>query len=113
MGQMITENYCDDVIHAVFDEDEFYSYKTGRIRCSCGCVVVPCNECVDENGQHYNCAECPWANAEIVDAMSDYGYVRWIRDNCPNTFKEFLTGNFGEYYRFIAEDIVNTEKIGE
>ena len=113
MEEMITENYCDScdgVIHAVFNAEDFYNFKVGRIRCECGTVMVPCNECLDENGQHYKCSECPWKNAEIVDAMTDEDYVKWVKDNEPDMFKRFLDLSNGDYYRELAEKVIDESK---
>lgn len=73
-SEMGLENYCDEcdaVLDAVVDAKDFYDFRVGRIRCGCGHVVKPCNECSDGNGEHYVCARCPWENAEIVDPMPD------------------------------------------
>lgn len=107
-NKMITENYCNDcnnVVHAVFNFKDFYDFKFGRIRCKCGCVIVPCNECIDKNGQHYNCSKCPWKNAEIKDEMTDDEYFKWVKENEPNLFEMFLNGNFGEESKQLAEKI--------
>lgn len=105
---MITENFCDDCddcVHAVFDAKKFYDFKVGRIRCHCGCVIKPCNECIDENGNHYNCTECPWEKAKIVDAMTDEEYVRWTKENEPSIYALMTTGEMGNLFKKIALDM--------
>lgn len=107
---MLMENYCDycdAVLHTVCDVEEFYAFKVGAIRCNeCGGVhghiVMPCNECRDENGNHYNCAECPWKNSKVLDTMSDEEYVKYIKKNEPETFKKMLNGDLGEFYKDLA-----------
>lgn len=105
---MITENFCDDCddcVHAVFDAKKFYDFKVGRIRCHCGCVIKPCNECLDEYGNHYNCTECPWEKAKIVDAMTDEEYVRWTKENEPSIYALMTTGEMGDLFKKIALDM--------
>ena len=107
---MMTENYCDDcdeVLNAVVDVDDFYDFKVGRIRCKCGCIVLPCNECRDENGEHYDCGECPWSNAKIVDAMTDDEYIKWVYDNDRECFDIYLNGENGEYMKELAKKFLD------
>jgi len=36
-SEMMTENFCgecDEVVHALFNTEDFYDHKVGRIRCS-------------------------------------------------------------------------------
>lgn len=74
--KMWTENYCgecDAVLNALFDPDEFWSFKVGRVRCrECGAVTNPCNECFGTDIEKtVGCDNCPWANAEITDEMTE------------------------------------------
>lgn len=75
------EEYCgcdkNGVVHAVFDMDEFNTHKVGRIRCSCGNIVYPCDACED----HSRCNNCPWKDSEITECMTDAEYFKWVKDN--------------------------------
>jgi len=107
-NEMMLENYCDDcddVLNVVVNAKDFYDFKVGRIRCKCGCVVKPCNECLDENGQHYNCSKCPWEKAKIVHPMTDEEHIRWVRDNEPKLYKLFLEGKMGDHYKEVIAKI--------
>ena len=99
---MMTENYCDEcdeVVHAVFDEEDFYGHKVGTIRCPhCGNAIMPCNECED----HSRCGECPWHGVRPTEALSDEAYVRYERDCNPKVFEMFKNGDLGETYQSIA-----------
>lgn len=100
----VSENFCDDcdnTVHAIFNIDDFNNHKVGRIRCKCGCVVEPCNECESRD----DCGDCPYKNAEIVDEMSDESYMRWLKDNEPKTYEVFKSGDNGDYYSDIIRKI--------
>lgn len=103
---IMTENYCDDcddVLHAVFDGFDFFNYKVGRIRCKCGCIVKPCNEC--EIDHIRSCANCPYDKAKVVDAMTDEEYAKWEKENEPETFALMLKGELGEHYEKVAKKV--------
>lgn len=108
--KMITENYCDRCdacVHAVIDFDEFAKFRSGPVRCHCGHVVMPCNEC-DEGrllGKSFDCARCPWRNCDPMDEMTDLDYVRFIKDDDPAVFDCYLNGHCGEIYQKLAEEI--------
>lgn len=107
---MMTENYCndcDEVLNAVVDVRDFLDFKVGRIRCKCGCVVLPCNECRDENGKHYDCGNCPYSNAKIVDAMTDDEYIKWVYENDRECFDIYLKGENGEYMKELAKKFLD------
>ena len=104
MAEMMTENYCDDcddVLNAVFDEKEFWSHKVGLVKCMCGCIVKPCNEC----DNHYNCSHCPWEKAKVTKAMTDLAYMKWLKKNEPDTYEIFRSGQNGDYYNKVIEKI--------
>lgn len=116
--EMVTENYCgecDNVVHAVFNIEDFYAFKVGLIRCNAcgdgnGHIVHPCNECYnEETGTHYecgeNCSTCPWKNAKVTDEMEEEDYVRWHKTNEPKTYELMLSGELGEYYKDLAKMI--------
>ena len=108
---MDTENFCDDcddVLHAVFNIKDFWGHKVGLIRCKCGCVVKPCNECggEDADGNAVSCDNCPWVNAKITDAMTDEEYVLWLKDNDKNTFEVYADPKNGyDHYREVIETL--------
>lgn len=109
-NMIMTENYCDecdDVLHAVFDIDDFESHRLGSIMCKCGTVVMPCNECED----HGMCGDCPWKDSIPTPAMSDVEYVKWIKENEPSSWevlKDALNG--GKYAEVIRELEESSEK---
>lgn len=103
---IMTENYCDecdDVLHAVFDIDDFESHHRGSIMCKCGTVVMPCNECDD----HGMCGDCPWKDSIATPAMSDVEYVKWIKENEPATWEilkdSYNGGVYAEVIRKLEE----------
>ena len=104
---MLTENYCDEcyeVVHAVFDMDDFYAHRIGTIRCpNCGHVIMPCNECDDHDG----CGDCPWRGVHPEEAMSDEATLRYIRDTTPKMFRYYLDGSMGEAMQKVAKKIQN------
>lgn len=111
--EMVTENYCDqcdNVLHAVFDEKEFYAHNVGRIACpECGTIAVPCNEC--EDYKHKSCDnDCPWKKAKITTAMSDEEYIRWIRKNQSKVYEVFRSGKNGDHYLPIIRKIEAEDK---
>lgn len=116
--EMVMENYCqecDDVVHSVCNSTDFYDFKVGLIRCpTCGSIIHPCNECLDENGQHYNCGEncstCPWKNAKVLEPMEEEDYVRWHKGHEPQSYELMKNGELGEYYKDLAKLIENEEK---
>ena len=76
---ILTENFCpecDEVVHQVFDREDFYRHEVGALYCpKCGHLILPCNECDD----HSNCMDCPWSKcAERSTAMSDEAYMRYL-----------------------------------
>lgn len=104
--EMITENYCDncdDVLHAVFDTEDFFDYKVGAVRCKCGCVVMPCSDCPLDHIR--SCANCPYKNAKVVDAMTDEEYVSWLKENEKETYDLMLKGEMGENYEKVAKKV--------
>lgn len=102
---ILIENYCDEcdeVLHQVFDEGQFLSHKVGALICpNCGHVTMPCNEC--EN--HADCGNCPWANAEKSNTMSDEAYMRYLKSHEPKIYKKFKDGENGDYYAEIIKKI--------
>jgi hypothetical protein len=102
---MLLENYCDEcdeVVHAVFNDDDFINHRIGTIRCPvCGSTILPCNEC--EN--HDMCSECPWDNVPPEDAMSDEAYMRYIRAYEPWLYEKFVNGEMGNHYDDIIKKI--------
>lgn len=72
------ENFCDEcdaVLDAVFDDERFWSFEVGRIKCAeCGYVNVPCNECFGTDIKNvYGCLNCPWATAAVTTSMPKVG----------------------------------------
>lgn len=105
---ILTENYCDEcneVVHAVFDERDFYAHKIGTIRCpACGHIIMPCNECED----HDACGDCPWSRlheSKASAAMSDEAYIHYLHDCEPKFYKMFRDGEMGDHYAKIIEKI--------
>lgn len=99
----LTENICpvcDKTIHALVDTEDFYEFKVGRVRCSCGSIVMPCNECPVDHIK--SCPTCPYKDAQIVDTMTDEDYVSWNKENDKETYDLMLKGEFGETYKEIA-----------
>lgn len=111
---IMTENYCDecdDVLHAVFDIDDFESHRLGSIMCKCGTVVMPCNECED----HGMCGDCPWKDSIPTPAMSDVEYVKWIKETAPASW-EILKDAFNggaELIRELEKANESTDKASE
>ena len=107
---MMTENYCDEcdaVVHAVFDEDDFYNHRVGTVKCpDCGETILPCNECED----HSACSQCPWSGVPATEAMSDEAYVRYERSVNPKVFEMFKNGDMGEVYQKVALEIEKSGK---
>lgn len=63
--KVMTENFCvkcDNVIHALVEEDDLKKGVVGRVRCSCGEINLMCNEC----SPHGDCDNCPLINSKIV-----------------------------------------------
>ena len=102
---MLTENYCDEcdeVVHAVFDDEDFRNHRVGSVKCpKCGHIIMPCNECENRAG----CGNCPWASCHPEKAMSDEAFVRYLKDEEPDCFGKFLDGSMGEKYRQIAKSV--------
>ena len=107
---IMTENYCDEcneVVHAVFDEEDFRNHKVGTIKCPvCGETIFPCNECED----HSACSSCPWFQTPSTEAMSDEAYVRYERSENPKFFEMCLNGDLGPTYQMVALAIEKREK---
>lgn len=110
---ILCENYCDEcdeMVHTLVNEKDFYDFKVGRIRCpNCGAIIHPCNECLDENGQHYdcgiNCKDCPWYKAKIVKPLTDEEYMRYLKDNEPKMYETYKNGKQGDYYNEIISKL--------
>lgn len=71
---MWMENYCDEcdaVIDTRCRERDFWAHNVGRVRRpKCGAIMMPCNECArDTPLNERDCANCPWAEAEILDEI--------------------------------------------
>lgn len=112
----MTENYCDecdDVLHAVFDIDDFESHHRGSIMCKCGTVVMPCNECDD----HGMCGDCPWRDSIPTPAMSDVEYMKWMKENEPASWEilkdSYNGGKYAELIRELEEVSETTDKDSE
>jgi hypothetical protein len=107
---MMSENYCDEcdnVVHQVFNDEDFYNHKVGLIECpECGHIISPCNEC-DNND---NCEECPWRKAKISDAMTEEEHIRWYKENNTNVYNMMKSGELGYGYKELVEEIENTKK---
>ena len=101
---MMTENYCDEcdeVVHQVFGERDFYKHKVGRIICPvCGHFVMPCNEC-----NATNCEDCPWKKSEPTKGMDETEYIVWYKENDPKVFDLMKSGDLGEYFKKIANEL--------
>lgn len=113
---IMTENYCDecdDVLHAVFDVDDFESHRRGSIMCKCGTVVMPCNEC----GDHGMCGDCPWRDSIPTPAMSDVEYVKWVKENAPASWEilkdAYNGGKYAEVIRELEKANEATDKASE
>lgn len=102
---ILTENYCnecDEVLHQVFDYNDFYAHKVGALICpNCGHVTMPCNECENHNA----CGHCPWAKAEKSNTMSAEAYMRYLKSYEPRLYKIFKDGENGDYYAEIIKKI--------
>ena len=102
---ILTEDYCcecDETVHQVFSEKDFFAHKVGRIRCpNCGHAILPCNECED----HDACGNCPWKKAAVYDAMSDEAYIRHLRTDDPELYKMFKSGDMGDHFMGIIEKV--------
>ena len=115
-NMIMTENYCDecdDVLHAVFDIDDFESHHRGSIMCKCGTVVMPCNECED----HGMCGDCPWKDSIPTPAMSDVEYLKWMKENEPASWEilkdAYNGGKYAELIRELEESTEATDKASE
>lgn len=109
--EMLTENHCDgcdEYLHAVVDTEDFFAYKVGRIRCSCGYISMPCNECPLDHIK--DCPTCPYKDAEIVNAMSAQEYVSWLKKHENETYQLMLKGEMGETYQKIAKETEETKE---
>lgn len=104
MKEMMTENYCDEcdnVVHQIFDVEDFYNYKVGLIRCpECGNIVIPCNEC-DNNDK---CEECPWNNAKVSDAITEVEHILWYKENNKRIYEMMKKGDLGDGYKELIEE---------
>jgi hypothetical protein len=105
---MMTENYCDgcdNVVHQVFNEEDFYNHKVGLIKCpECGTIIKPCNEC-----DHNNCVDCPWKSASISEAMSDEEHIHWYKENDKDVYELMKNGDLGLGYKELVEEIIDLE----
>lgn len=105
---MLTENYCDEcdeVVHAVFDEEDFYAHRIGTVLCpNCGHVIMPCNEC--EN--HDECGNCPWRGVHPESAISPEAMLRYIRGRSQEEFRRYLDGAMGDVMQELANKIQNS-----
>ena len=103
MKEMMTENYCngcDNVVHQIFNVEDFYNYKVGLIKCpECGTIIKPCNEC-DNND---NCAECPWNMAKVSDPITDEEHIRWYKENDKKIYEMMKNGDLGDGYKELIE----------
>lgn len=104
-SDIFLEDYCDEcdeVLHQVFDADQFFSHKVGALICPvCGHVTMPCNEC--EN--HDECGNCPWADAEPHEVLSDEAYMRYLKSHYPRVYRKFKNGEMGDYYAEVIKKI--------
>lgn len=102
---IITENYCtgcDNIVHQVFNDEDFYNHKVGLIECpECGMLIRPCNEC-DDNSR---CAYCPWNKAKISDAMTEEEHILWYKENDTKIYKMMKNGDLGEGYKELIEEL--------
>lgn len=102
---ILTENYCDEcdeVLHQVFGRRAFFAHQVGALICpTCGHVTMPCNECED----HDACDNCPWANAEESNTMSDEAYMRYLKACEPKIYKKFKDGEMGDHYAKVIKKI--------
>jgi len=109
---IMTENYCpecNEVVHAVFDSEDFYAHRIGAVLCPvCGSVIEPCNECED----HTACDNCPWRHEPATEAMSDEAYIRYMRSEDPESFERYKNGDLGPTYQMVALKIEKDEKKG-
>jgi len=113
-NEIMTENYCDDcdeVLNVPFDATDFWNFKVGRIRCKCGCIVKPCNECFGTEN-HDTCGNCPWENAEIKDAMTDKEFMLWCRENEPATYEMYKGDSNGDYFHKVIAEIESEDEKG-
>jgi hypothetical protein len=104
MIDIMTENYCDEcdnVVHQVFNIEDFYNYKVGLVKCpECGTIIKPCNEC-DNND---NCAECPWNKAKVSDAISEEEHILWYKENNKRIYEMMKKGDLGDGYKELIEE---------
>ena len=102
---MLTENYCDycdAVVHQVFDENDFADHKVGAMICpNCGKHIMPCNECVDPN---HNCEFCPWKNCKPVTVMTEFEYIEWMKENEGWVYELMKNGDLGEGYKELVKE---------
>ena len=72
------------------------------IKCpECGTIIKPCNECDDNN----RCADCPWKNASISEAMSDEDHILWYKENNMEIYEMMKNGDLGIGYKELVEEL--------
>jgi len=109
--KVMTENTCDncdDIIHAVIEEDDIRNFKVGYVKCpTCGKETLICNECYDEKVKgHCDCGvNCPYRNGLTVIGMSDCEYVEWMKENEPSRFAAIKEGKCGDYYKNLIKEM--------
>ena len=110
MMSMMTENYCDgcdNVVHQVFNVEDFYTHKVGLIQCpECGTIIKPCNEC-DDNSR---CADCPWNKAKVSDSMSEEEHILWYKENNMGIYEMMKNGDLGDGYKELVEELENSKR---
>ena len=104
------ENYCDEcdeVLHSLVDAEDFAAFRAGPVRCLCGHVVMPCNECRIELDEEQDCSNCPFRNAAVSTPLTDEEYVAWVKANELDGFLLMLEGGMGDAYQKVAKEINN------
>lgn len=96
-------NECDEVVHQIVEEKDFFDGKIGGIRCpKCGEIVMPCNACYDEKK---NCDLCPFKSATPIEAMTDEEYVGYYKETKSDVFELMKNGELGDYFKELANRI--------
>lgn len=111
-NMIMTENYCDEcdeVLHAVFDIDDFESHHRGSIMCKCGTVVMPCNECDD----HGMCGDCPWKDSIATPAMSGVEYLKWMKENKPASWEILKEAYNDSMYAKAIRELEETDEAND